>query len=332
MSYLWRFNPFEHLYEHPKQPWARFYRTTFKGKCMDAFIAFMGKQNEDFEIETIGISDYLSLSLFLWIHQLFLWAFNEYKNNFQAFILLIPCLSLNITAWLTKIVVSVALTFFSLPFIAIAHQLSLYTGGAELKRQALEISGSDFSSHNRALSSLSLQQFLENHQRSFSELNMTLKISEPQLSSQVLDKVYSVSDRLAHMLYLKTPQNVNSSLKAQAKLTFLYEHPDQEPWLSNFNFLFSSVFLISMFPWLATISAKSLASQVSDRTTKAIWGNNKDYFEVIIDQEDKQQQQQLSALFKLNVSTVLNDLYPLAPVEDTDKLSIDERQRLTMLL
>ena len=335
MKQNWQLTPFNHLVEHPKRPWARFFRSTFGEKCLDTFISFIGKQDKDFYIDTIGISDYLTLGIFLWIHQLFLWTLSEYKNSFQAFALMIPCFILNLASWTIKLIVSGLLTLCCLPVVALAHQLSSWAGGYSLKQDALKLEGLDCSSNEPIPNSISLATFLNEHQRCLSDFEISLTITEPALGNQVLNQVSHYGSKLAKLLYIKNSAPESQNLKAKTQLTFIYYHPEDKPWISNLNFIYSSVFLISMFPWLAAVSAKSMASSATDRATKAIWGRPKDMFIIDVEPDNYEQQQYLTALFKLNVCAVINELFPIeqtsGPTTEVNNASELELNRLRSL-
>jgi hypothetical protein len=335
MTISWNLNPFQHLKEHNNHPFARFFRTTLWQKCFDTFVTFIGKQQLSLEIETIGIFDYLSLGLSLLLHQLFLWSYKNYKNDFQALVIFIPCALLNICAWCVKLITSAILTICCLPIILICHKLSLITGGSHLKNKAFDILGNDLSSTNNALESIKFSDFLTRHERCLHNMEMKLSIIEPTINNKFVNNISSFSEKITSFLLFKKSTNMEpKTLQAQSKLTFTYYYPEEKGSLSNFSFFFSSIFLVSIFPWLAAFSAKSMTTSATERLTKAITGIPKDLFEVIIDMDNQLQQQQLSAFFKLNVSSVLNDLYKTSKVDSNVNASAIEieNQRLVSLI
>lgn len=334
MAKTWHLNSFRHLKEHSKRPFARFLRTTLWQKCCDTFMAFIGKQQESFEIDTVGLFDYLSLGLSLCIHQLFLWSYQNYQNNFRAVIILIPSAAINALAWTVKAICSAILTICCLPIIFICHQISLITGGDHFKKNAFNILGTDQSSKNCASKPIKLKVFLERHQRSLAELNMELTITAPSITSQVVNKVSGIGRQINGLLPFKKDINNNTnSLNAHSKLTFLYYHPETKNFFSTFSFFSSSVFLISMFPWLAAFSAKKMATSATQRVSKAIIGGPKDLFEVIIDMDNQLQQKQISSIFKLNISEILNELYKAPLIEDEANMTASQQEmhRLTLI-
>lgn len=302
------YNPFAHLAEHPSRPLARFWRSRFIEKCLDTFVAFFGKQNSDLSIDMVGLCDYLSLWLLPLMHQFFLKHYQKASSNFQSAILMLPLTALNLCAWLFKLASSLLLSGLCLPIIIICHQASLLFGGQHLKEQALSLTGEDFSSYDKAAEHLSLANFLDLHQRVLSDFEVNLTITEPNIAQKTLHNVGYISNKLAEMTYLKAQSDNKKSNPLNASLSFIYYHPESTPWLSNFNFLFSSVAVVSLFPWLAAMSAKQIAHSATDRAQKILWGRDKDWFQITVDMTNQAQLHQLSALFQLNVSDLLSQL------------------------
>ncbi len=319
-----RYNPFFHISEHPVKPWARFYRSSFGEKCLDTLLAFMGKYNQKFEVDSLGLLDYFSLGLFYWLHHFFSWCLKDYQDNFQAALLLIPSGILCISSWLVKFSISLVLTALSIPIIALVHQGSLWFGGASLKSNTLTIEGEDWSSFDRMTSKLSLHSFLSHHHRGLSDMDVTLRITEPSIGKHVYRQVGDMGSKLATMLYLKSKTDPSEAPKPEVRFSFFYNHPEQKPWLSNLNFVYSSVFLVSIFPWLAAASAKSIVVSASDRASKALWGGPRDQFDWIVDMENALDRQQLSALFQLNTASILEELYPTEEAASIDSEVVNQ--------
>lgn len=320
MAKDWQYNPLSHIVEHPQRPWARFLRTSFSEKCLDTFVAFIGRQNESFQIEAVGIIDYLTLGIGLALHQLFMWSYRRAQHDINATLLFIPLLVSNIASWLFKLILSGIATLLSLPVIGIAQGISWWGGGGEaLYKQTLSLTGTDKSSVKTCDSPTDLKAFLQYHERDLSDLSLNITIQEPSYTTQALKSV----SKWAEMLYIKGKPQQPVNLLATTKLTFFYNHPENTPILSNYNFIYSSVVLMSMFPWLAALSARSFAESAIKRTNKAIWGGPKDVFEVEIDRTNNIQQQQLSALFKLNVANVLFDIFPNSPEAKNESTAED---------
>ena len=73
-----------------------------------------------------------------------------------------------------------------------------------------------------------LKDFLARHQRNISDLNMSLKITAPSITSQVINKVSGIKEHLNGLIPFTKKVNIDNvnidtnSLKATSKITFIF--------------------------------------------------------------------------------------------------------------
>ncbi len=332
MKTQWHYNPFRRLQEQARNPASRFLRTTLWQKCLDVFVVFFGQQKEAFEIDTVGLVDYLSFGGLLTLHQSFLKAYKNDNKSLPSFVFFILSTLINLAAWGVKTVACLVLSLLCFPITLVCHGLSLLFGGHQLYESALGLKGEDKSNTGRANEVLSLSNFLKLHDQSLEKLSAELEISLPPLTSQLLGKTRNVGNQLVTLLSWRSEPIKELTQRAQSKITLFYTHTENKPWFSNSSFVYLSVLFASLFPCIAIFSAKSMTQSATKRLTAALTGEAKDVFEVIVDPNDVEQQLQLSALFQLNVSNILNELYCLDNVNEEENTLLEaERQRLILL-
>lgn len=304
-----RLNPFHFIVEHNDAPFARFFRQNFWEKCTDTFQVFFGELTSLTAVRCVGLVDYLCVGLLLGLHQLFCWSYRHSQSDIRATFLLIPLAVLNAVAWLAKTLTSFVLTVLLLPLIALTHQLSEWCGGRQLKQTVLTIQGKDLSTTARAPTkeTLSLASFLSLHHHSLSQMEATLTSTQNSLIKQATQHLTTTTRQMASYISLHRPTTPPPSLPT-LQLTFTYTHPQKTPWISNTTFCFSSVFLVSMFPCLAAVNAPRLTQATLSRVSTFFNGPDRDSFVALLDLQKGSDRHQLSALFKLNVSNLIEQM------------------------
>lgn len=325
-----QYNPFIRLKEVSSLFITRFLRTTFRQKCVDTFVVLLGTQTDGFDVETLGLIDYLTLGLFLYIHQTFQESFKHYKQSPQAFIFFVFCFVLNLAGWVFKTAASLALSLLCLPIVGLCHGLSLLFGGKQLKSRSMQLLGLDKSSQEASVEPLSLQAFLRRHNRAIDELNAELKVTQKPVVTHLIDKTKSVSEHVFGLFSrAKAQENRGDADKENKRcLQMTYVYQEEKPWFSNATFVYLSIMISTLLPCLAVYSAPQLTQSAADRLSQAVNGLPKDVFEVEIDPTDGEQQLQLSALLQLNIA---NTLQMLMPKEGDNEVLATEKVRLQLL-
>lgn len=318
MKEKWNLNSFNLLFEDSRAPYSRFFRTSLWEKFIDTFFIFLGTQKKQLEIETVGLIDYCTLGIFLFLHQYFMGLSQNYKKDFQSLALLIPCAVINAMAWLIKVGSCFLLTVFFSPLIIVCHGVSLCLGGMNMYSDLLSLRGKDTSSNGYSSSSLTLKNFLERYDRKLENAQVIIELDSNCMTTRVLETTVSLTDNLLSLFSDKKNESCKPIPKANLKLSFKYFHEETKPWLSDANFLYVSVFMLSLFPFLAIFSAKSISLSARDRLSSALKTRAYDRFDISINLYDEKQKQQLSSLFKLNISNALEELTLLLNHETTD--------------
>lgn len=298
---------------------------------MDTFVVIFGVQTDDFKVKTIGLIDYLCLGAFLCLHQMFLDAFKNYKKSLQSFLFFVLCFLLNLAGWIIRLGCSLLLSALCLPIVALCHGLSKLLGGAHLESLAFNISGQDKSSRNAAVELISLKDFLLKHHKKVDDLNAELAFSKKTAMTHIYEKTKNVGGAVIGLFSRGKIEEFDKQEIQEdlfSKLTLTYVYIEEKPWFSNAAFLYFSVMLSALLPCLAIYTAPTITQSATERLSQVVNGLPKDVFEINIDPKNVAQQQQLSAMFALNLANVLQTLFETCA---EDELLTKERQRLQKL-
>ena len=135
-----RLNPFHHLLESKKYPWARVLRSSWKKKIMDSFETFHGNSIfvSSWDSVHLGLIDYMTLFSLALFHGLMVKAHAWRQNENKLLRTLARCswpllVLINIPLFAIRFVASVALTMVSLPFTFFASMLAYQLGHNDRK-------------------------------------------------------------------------------------------------------------------------------------------------------------------------------------------------------